>query len=104
RVTRNARSTRPPTLDRRTETGQAAFGAVPNNTRAKIEPPFDDIPACLRRCIQCRAPSDRFGTVTEHVIAGERLWLHQQCADFRRRRSQRLERVADAIPDEEISP
>jgi len=70
------------------ETGQAAFGAVPNNTRAKIEPPFDDIPACLRRCIQCRAPSDRFGTVTEHVIAGERLWLHQQCADFRRRRSQ----------------
>src|SRR5262249_49260219 len=68
------------------ETGQAEFGAVPSNTRAKVEPPFDDIPACLRRCIQCGAPSDATSTVSEHDIGGERLWLHQQCADFRRRR------------------
>src|SRR5262249_32283759 len=34
---------------------------------------------------QCGAPGDATSTVTEHDIGGERLWLHQQCADLRRR-------------------
>jgi len=33
----------------------------------------------LRRCADCGQP----GGVTEHEIDGERLWLHQQCADLR---------------------
>ena len=80
-------------------TAEPEFGAVPKRTRAKVEPPLDDIPACLRRCIQCGAPSDTFGAVTEHDIGGKRLWLHQQCADFRRRRLPKLESIAEPRKD-----
>jgi hypothetical protein len=58
-------------------------------TRAEVETAkaddTDDIPACLRRCVQCGAPSDARGAVALRKVRGELNWLHPQCAEFRER-------------------
>lgn len=42
----------------------------------------DSIPDFLRRCVQCCAPGDADGAVTEHEVCGVRLPLHPQCHRF----------------------
>jgi hypothetical protein len=58
----------------------------PTPPLAKVETPSEEIPAFLRRCIQCGGASDATGAVTEHEIEGARIWLHGPCADLRQRR------------------
>jgi len=43
----------------------------------------DDIPAFLRRCVQCGAPGDATSDVALREARGTTDWLHAQCAGFR---------------------
>jgi hypothetical protein len=60
----------------------------PEPARAEVETAnaddTGDIPACLRRCVQCGAPSDATGTVALREVHGKFKWLHPQCADFQK--------------------
>jgi hypothetical protein len=44
--------------------------------------PDDDMPAFLRRCIQCGALGDDRGAVTAYQLGGQELWLHKECHRF----------------------
>jgi hypothetical protein len=65
------------------DTAPTEFGLVPNDTPAQVEQSDDgDIPACLRRCEQCGAPSNpNKGSVMPRDFGGIQHWLHERC-DF----------------------